>query len=51
MRLNLKTLRLDVEEKVVLLHEPRVAERAAKLQAMLHSRLGTGRYPARFSKN
>jgi Lon protease-like protein len=45
------TIRLDAEEKLVLLHEVRVAERAAKLTAMLRARLGSGRYPARFSRN
>ncbi len=45
------TLKLGPTEKVALLHEPRVGERAEKLAAMLRARTGTGRYPARFSRN
>jgi Lon protease-like protein len=44
-------VRLETEEKVILLHEPRVRERAEKLLAVLGVRAGTGRYPARFSRN
>lgn len=45
------TIRLEPDEKVLLLHETRIAERARKLMAMLQTRVGTGRYPARFSRN
>ncbi len=45
------TLKLELEERLALLHEVRVAERARGLIAMLRHRVGTGKYPARFSKN
>ncbi len=45
------TLKLEVEEKLALLHEVRVVERARGLLAMLRHRVGTGKYPARFSRN
>jgi Lon protease-like protein len=45
------TLKLEGDAKRLLLHEARVAERARKLTALLDSELGTGRFPARFSKN
>lgn len=45
------TVRLDPEERLLLLREPRVRERSQKLGALLRARTGTGRYPARFSRN
>ena len=45
------TLRLEIEERLALLHEVRVAERARGLLGMLRHRVGTGKYPARFSRN
>jgi Lon protease-like protein len=44
-------LALEVGERVLLLRESRVGERTERLIGMLDARLGTGRYPARFSRN